>query len=69
MVSDVARGPIVAPLSPPQVRAMAVLWNSCLVQTETSGLPTLWPMDFPREQRIEMESFANPGPWASSQPE
>ena len=33
-----------------------VLWNSCLVQTEASGQPTLWPVDFPREQRIEMES-------------
>ena len=39
---------------------MAVLCNSCLVQTEASGQPTLWPMDFPREQRIEMESSVRP---------
>ena len=57
MVSDVARRYIVASPSHRPER-----WQFCgiLVQTEVSVQPTLWPMDFPREQRIEMESSARP---------
>ena len=43
----------------PRHREMAVLWNSCLVQTDTSQ-PTLCAMAFPRERRIKIESSARP---------
>lgn len=59
LVGNVARGPWHFPATG---RWQFCGIAACTVQTEVSGQPTLWPINFHREHRIEMESYARPVP-------